>query len=347
MFTDGDAWLKGGSLWILGFFAFLAGLNAVNAVFLWVEHGPHTIIQPYLIGSLTGGLSIATYFWISILAAFVFLGMTLSSLLGKLPDATMFDDVIERMKDLKNDDKVLEKIKTRLMIIDASLSDIRRGFLEGFSEQGADIKKIRLELFNKLDKKLTGFKEEMTKSLEKMEKSVEKALKRAEATNKKSVTTITNKMREIANIKSRLEKLERELTQPKPQLTSRSELRKVKGIGTHLAKELEGIGITSVGELILTDPLIIAEKTGTSQKTVERLQGRAQLLMVPGITEKDLTLLEELGITTRRKLAEQDPIELGRKMNGILKAYVENGKISEAEKPTIEEIASWIKLAKP
>jgi predicted flap endonuclease-1-like 5' DNA nuclease len=338
--------LKGASLWVLGFFAFLAGLNAVNAVFLWVEYGPQRIIQPYLIGSLTGGLSIATYLWISILATFVFLGMTLSNLLSKLPDSAMFDDVIEKMKDLKNDDKVLEKIKTRLMIIDASLSDIRRGFLEGFSEQGADIKKIRLELFNKLDKKLAGLKEEVTKRVEKMEKSVEKTLKRAEATNKKNATAIINKMREIANIKSRLEKLERELAQPKPQLTSRSELRKVKGIGTHLAKALEGIGITSVGELVLTDPLIIAEKTGTPQKTVERLQGRAQLLMVPGITEKDITLLEDLGITTRRKLAEQDPIELGRKMNGILKAYVEKGRISETEKPTIEEISLWIRLAK-
>jgi predicted flap endonuclease-1-like 5' DNA nuclease len=338
--------LKGASLWILGFLAFLAGLNAVNAVFLWVEYEPQTIIQPYLIGGFIGGLSVATYFWISMLATFVFLGMTLSNLLGKLPDATMFDDVVEKMKDLKNDEKVLEKIKTRLMIIDASLSDIRRGFLEGFSEQGADIKKIRLELSSKLDKKLAAFKEEVAKSLEKLEKSVEKTLKKAEAANRKSTAAISNKMREIASIKSRLEKLEGELVQPKPQLTSRSELRKVKGIGTHLAKALEGIGITSVGELILTDPLIIAEKTGTPQKTVERLQGRAQLLMVPSITEKDLTLLEELGITTRRKLAEQDPIELGRKMNGIFKAYVEKGKISEAEKPTIEEISSWIRLAK-
>ncbi|MFB0514325.1 MAG: DUF4332 domain-containing protein, partial [Candidatus Bathyarchaeia archaeon] len=86
--------------------------------------------------------------------------------------------------------------------------------------------------------------------------------------------------------------------------------------------------------------------TGTSQRTVEKLQGRAQLLMVPSIGEKDVTLLEELGITTRKKLANQDPINLGMKMNGILKSFVEKGKISEKEKPTIEEIDSWIKSAK-
>ncbi len=33
-------------------------------------------------------------------------------------------------------------------------------------------------------------------------------------------------------------------------------------------------------------------------------------------------------------------------MNGILKAYVEKGKVSEEEKPTIEEIDSWISNAR-
>jgi predicted flap endonuclease-1-like 5' DNA nuclease len=299
-------------------------------------------MQPYLIGSLTGGVSIATYLWISIFATFVFLGMTLNSLTNKIPDPTLLEDVIRKVKSLQNDQKVLEKIKTKLMVIDASLSDVRRGFLEGFSEQREDMRKIRGELVSKFDKKLADFKEETAKQLGKMEK----ALQRAERTNKKRATVLTKQMKEIAKIKLKLEKLERELAQPKPRLTSQSDLKKVKGIGTYLANELKGIGITSVGELILTDPLIIAEKTGTSRRTIEKLQGRAQLLMVPGITEKDITLLEDLGITNRKKLADQDPIELGKRMNGILRAYVEKGKISEAEKPTIEEMASWIKFAK-
>jgi predicted flap endonuclease-1-like 5' DNA nuclease len=335
------------ALWILGFFTFVAGLNAVNAVVLWTQLGPETIIQPYLIGNYIGSLSVATYLWISILATFVFLGMTLSQLVSKLPDSTMFDDVIQKMMDLKNDDKALEKIKTRLMIIDAGLSDIRRGFLEGLNEQGADIKKLRLELFNKLDKKLTSLKEEVAKSIEKMEKSIEKTLKKAETTNRKSSNTRVKQLKEIANIRSKLEKLERELASPKPKLTSQSDIKRVRGIGTHLANQLKGIGITSVGELILADPQVIAEKTGTSRKVLEKLQGRAQLLMIPGITEKDATLLEELGVTTRKKLAEQDPIELGKKMNGILNDYVQRGRLSEVERPTIEEITSWIKLAKP
>jgi len=341
---NGDTALKGTAVWILGFLAFLAGLNAVNAIVLWAQSpmGPETIIQPYLIGSLIGGLSTATYLWISILATFVFLGMTLSNIIGKLPDPTVLDKVMEKVKGLENDQKVLEKMKTRLMIIDASLSDIRRGFLEGFSEQRDDIKKIRGGLFNKLDKKLTNLNQDMSEQLGKMEKAMQKS----ERTNKKNATTIRKQVKEIADIRLKLEKLEVELAQPKPRLTSQSELKKVKGIGAHLANELKGIGIKSVGELVLADPLIIEEKTNASQRIVEKLQGRAQILMVPGVKEKDMTLLEELGITTRRKLADQDPIELGKRMNGILDAFVKKGKISEEEKPTIEKIDSWIKSAK-
>jgi len=338
--------LKGVILWILGFLAFLAGLNSVNAIVLWAQLGPEAIIEPYLISSLTGGLSIATYLWISILVTFVFLGMTLNSIVNKLPDPAVLDHVVGKVNDLQNDQKVLGKIKTRLTMMDASLSDIRRVFLEGFSKQAEDIKRIRGEMVNKFYKKLASFEQDVGKQLGKIEKSMERAVRQAEQTNKKNATTIMKQKKEIANIKLKLENLEEELVQPKPQLTSQSELKKVKGIGTHLANEMKGIGITSVGDLVLTDPLVIAEKTGTSQRTVEKLQGRAQLLMVPSIRDKDVTLLEELGITTRKKLANQDPINLGMKMNGILKAYVEKGKISEAEKPTIEEIDSWIKSAK-
>jgi hypothetical protein len=83
-----------------------------------------------------------------------------------------------------------------------------------------------------------------------------------------------------------------------------------------------------------------------SEKMVEKLQGRAQLAMVPSVKEKDMILLEEAGVTNRKELASQDPLELGRKINEVFKVYVEEKKISEAEKPTIEEIYSWIKFAK-
>jgi hypothetical protein len=91
---------------------------------------------------------------------------------------------------------------------------------------------------------------------------------------------------------------------------------------------------------------VIAEGTEMSEETVEKLQGRAQLAMVPGIKEKELVLLEEVEVMDRKQLAEQDPLELGKKINGVFELCVEKGKITEAEKPTIEEIYSWVKFAR-
>ena len=68
--------------------------------------------------------------------------------------------------------------------------------------------------------------------------------------------------------------------------------------------------------------------------------------MVPGIKEKELILLEEVEVTNRKELAEQDPLELGKKINSVFEMCVEKGKITEAEKPTIEEIYSWVKFAR-
>ncbi len=212
---------------------------------------------------------------------------------------------------------------------------------------------IRGDLLTKFDKQLGDFQElfsefmevlneKMTRQLRKVEKTVQKT----DQTSQKRITAITKQMKEVADLKLHVENLEKELMRPKPRLTSQSDLKKVKGIGTHLATNMKGIGVTNVGELILTDPRTIAAKTNTSQKTIERLQGRAQLSMLPGLKEKDVALLEELDITTRKQLADQDSIELGMKMNGILKTHVEQGKIAETEKPTIEEIDSWIKCAK-
>jgi len=64
------------------------------------------------------------------------------------------------------------------------------------------------------------------------------------------------------------------------------------------------------------------------------------------LKEKDLFLLEELDILDRRTLAEQDPIDLSKKMNAIFKVNVAKGKVSEDDKPTIEEIDSWVKFVK-
>jgi len=189
---------------------------------------------------------------------------------------------------------------------------------------------------------LADVKDDLTRQVAKMGNAVE----RQENRNIKSAKAILKQEGEIADISLKLEKLEADFVKPKPQLTSQDKVEDVRGIGETTGNELREMEITNVGELILTDPAVIAEKTEMSEKTVEKLQGRAQLAMVPGVKEKDSVLLEEAGVTNRKELASQDPFELGRRINEIVKVYVEEGKISEAEKPTLEEIDSWIRFAK-
>ena len=113
-----------------------------------------------------------------------------------------------------------------------------------------------------------------------------------------------------------------------------------------MGKELSDLGITSVGEFLTTDPVIIGEKTRVSQEMAENLQAMAQLMMIPGVDANDAEILIDAGIKSRRELADQDLIQLSRKVGEIAKIYVDQGKISKDEYPTIEEISSWIRMAR-
>ena len=175
---------------------------------------------------------------------------------------------------------------------------------------------------------------------------VDNTLAQLKQRDKKTMEVVAKQMNEIASIKLKLEKLERELAKPKQLLTSQSNVKNVKGIGPRKWAELKEIGIITAGELVMADPKAIAEKMGSSAKTVERLQGRAQLSMVPSLKEKDIFLLQELGIIDRKNLAEQDPVELSRKINAIFRVNLARGKVAEANKPNFEEIHSWVKFAK-
>ena len=151
---------------------------------------------------------------------------------------------------------------------------------------------------------------------------------------------------QIAEITLKLEQLEAMLATPKPMLTSKSSIEDVKGIGPGRGTELKEMGITNAGELIMADTKILAGRMGSSERTVEKLQGRAQLSLIPGLNEKSLLLLEELDVIDRKSLAEQDSIELSKRINAVFKINLDKGKVLESDLPTIEEIDSWIRFAK-
>ena len=375
--------LRGKAIWILGFFSFLAGLNAITAIVLAINLGIEGTFQPYLIDSLTGAIPVYYYLTTSILATLVFLGATSSKVVSELSNRSLLNQIAEKTNDLENGQKLqqslLESLKARVFPVNESLNATKRDIAKKFGDQEKEIKQVHTSLANRFERNLAsvkdglagqveeGFNEQeemlkqfhnslikrfdtkladvtdgMTRKLAKIENNMQRYAQRV----RKSTATIMKQQGEIADVKLELAKLEDEFVKPKPQLTSQSNLEEVRGIGESTANELREMGIMNVDELVLTDPKIIAEKTEISEKTVEKFQGRAQLAMVPGVSEKDIILLEGVEITNRKELANQDPIELGRKINVIFKVYLEEGKILEAEKPTIEEIDSWIKFVK-
>ena len=238
--------------------------------------------------------------------------------------------------------KLSDDTQSRLFMVDSNMANMRKDFTKGLDEQGEAIKQSQTNLVNRLNGQLSDLREEIARQLGEIKASSEQQ----EQQEKKAANAILKQRDEITDVKLRLDSLEEELAKPKPELTSLSDTVDVKGIGPTKANELKEMGIATVGEFILTEPQVIAQRTGTSQGVVEKLQARAQLSMVPGVKGKDLILLEELGITSRRQLANQDPMDLSKRINKLFNNLVEKGQISGDEKPTIEEITSWVKFAK-
>jgi hypothetical protein len=375
--------LQGKAIWALGFFSFLSGLNAITAIFLAINVGIENNFQPYLIDTITGPIPVYFYLVASIIVTLIFLGGTSFKVVTELSNKALLHEINAKANDLKGGQKLeqslLESLKSRVFLVDESLDAGKRDMMKKFGEQEKEIKTVYTNLANRFDSKLAsasngiekhvgeGFNEQaemlkefhsslvdrfdtrlsevsdgLTRRITKMEDNLQRYSQRV----KKSTMAIANQQSEIADMKMKLATLEDEFIQPKPQLTSQSKTEDVRGIGENTGNELREMGITNVGELVLTDPEAIADKTDMSVKTIEKLQGRAQLQMVPGINEKDLILLEEAGVMNRQDLAKQDPIDLGKRINLTYKVFVDEGKLAEGEKPSIEEIDSWIKFVK-
>ena len=232
----------------------------------------------------------------------------------------------------------LQDLTERVCAIDENL---RSGSIGG-AEQVIESEEVTASLEEKITPQIAEIKENIAKQL----LEVESAMTQQKQRQTKATKSITKQKTEIAGIQSKLEKLERELSQPKPVLTSKNDVKAVRGIGPKTGALLKKLGIKNVGDLLIADAPAVAKKVGTTEKSIEKMQSQAQLLMVPGLSKKHVVLLEAVGVSDRRSLAEQEPIELSKKINGVFKAAMDKGQVSKEDKPTIEELDSWIKFVK-
>jgi predicted flap endonuclease-1-like 5' DNA nuclease len=265
---------------------------------------------------------------------FVKVGGNLAAL-RKIQEATAMEFSEKLENNRTTNEQLFEKAET-------NLENVRKETLDTLGKQEKTVQKVRRDIISTVETKVNETREEMLGMLEKQGTTIRKVERLSEL----GAEDIKKQRAELEGIRNRLEKMEGQMMPPQPRLKSQDDTEEIRGIGPRLVEEFKSIGITNVGELIMTDPAIIDEKTRVSRKMAEHLQAIAQLLMVPSVDENDAELLLEAGVTSRRELAAQDLVSLSRKIGEITKAHVEEKNMSEDEKPTIEEISSWIRMAK-
>jgi predicted flap endonuclease-1-like 5' DNA nuclease len=353
---------RGVAVWISGFLTFLAVLSTFGMVVYWIGEGRDFILKPYLIGdmigSLVGDLSVENYLWISLTATFIFLGLTCIIAYRKLPPdpeiVKMFVKVggnlaalrktqeattTELAENIENNRKTSRELFKK---VDTNLGDAKKETLAVMEKQGKTIQKVGRDMVSTVETRVGETREKMLGALKKQETKIQ-GVRRL---NEQGASSLKEQRAELEDIRVRLGKIEEKMMAPQPKLNSQDNPEVIRGIGPRLGEELNAIGITNVGELVTADPAVIYEKTRVSQDMAERLQATAQLRMVPSVDENDAEMLVDAGITSIKDLADQDLAQLGRKITEIAKTYVEEGKISKDENPTIEEVYSWIKMAR-
>ena len=359
------ALVKGIAIWVSGFFTFLAGLNTFNAIMLWVNAGADVVIDPSYNIFAIGGMLVKDYFWVSLIATCGCLGLLSLIAQGRSSPYQVLQEMIGEVQiELGSTQRKMDDANTGLA---AKLEMDRIENHELSDAINRNIGKTAKEMFEMLDRQektiernrddflrgvKTGFRNVRAETLGLLEKRAEATQKDLLSTTETNFGIIGKEMKEmqrqiagLEDVKTGMETLKEQLTLPKPRLSSHQGPEEIKGVGERLGAELRGIGITNVGEFITTDPLTIAEKTPISLDMATRFQARAELLMIPGVDEIGAEMLENIGIRSKEDLAMQNSIQLSKRIAEVARAYVEKGKISKSESPTIEEVSSWVKYA--
>ena len=284
---------------------FLLFINAAYALIELVILGPEANINLLLLISGTFDVPVSLYFLSSVLAAAVSFGYLSSSFNNRFALEVAVAKMLSVVESkLQHNQEQVEGVLTEKL---AALS------MDEF-EVTTGLKNIEMQLGENL-----------------------KGMEKLGSTRFRNGKAMKRQIRELAAIKKKIEEMESRLV-PKPQLTSRSDIQKVSGVGKKTYQELKSAGVTNVEGVIVEDPAVIAEETKLSKKEIEKIRATAQLLMIPGIDGKKAKLLQKAGITSLQRLSNQNPIQLFKKVANVAK------KSDDA--PSLEEIASYIKFAR-
>jgi hypothetical protein len=315
---------NGAITWILGLLTLVSILNLFNAIIQLDLHGTTAAANFSFFSGTLGSVNIEVYFWMSTIATILLFSITIASIYRGLP---IDPQLLQR----------IAKVEENLAVNSNMLENTQIGFFRRLEENEKmnddTLRKINLSV-QETTKGVSDSLTKQTASLQNIEKQVGK-----------SSETVEKQAMELGSLKRKLKNLGKATNPQKPRIRGTTKLEELQYIPPKLTNKLKETKIANAGEFLATDAATIAEKTGELSETIANLQAIAQLLMVPGIDEKRSELLVRFGITSRRELASQDPVQLYRGLVGIAKTYVEHGKMSPNKIPTIEDVSSWIKQA--
>lgn len=244
--------------------------------------------------------------------------------------------------------------------LDEKSREIRDSTDEALAKLGLRDFQVK-ESMKALQKNVETLNVEVRKSMENNEKTLEKVQKKVLEVKRK-IDKIETAQKELPRLRSKLQAIEimqKDLRSiqsiveninsvPKPYLSSTDEIKVLDGkvLKRGTIRRLRANEIETIGDLLLKSPLEIASTKAMSTDEAKSLQSITQLLTVPGIQHENAVLLVKSGVSSKQELALQDTFDLSAKVSKTAQLYVEKGKIKGNEKPTLEEVASWIKWAK-
>ena len=288
-------------------------------------------------------ISVATYFFLTLAATCCLLGaicyvvFSRSSL--ELSLHQLGKDIEERLDEKSREikdttDRALTKLGLREFRLKESIKVFQERFEEFDNRMGEKLENHKKDI-ETARKKLTGIENKID-GLQDAQKDL---------SNLRKLQVIETVEKDLKGIKGIMEKFD---VIPEPYLTSTDKIEALKGsvLKEETVLGLKSKGIERIEDLLLRNPVEIAMTKIMSESEAKSLQSIMQLLMVPGIKREDAILLLKSGVNSRQELSLQDPFSLGAKVSRTAELCINEGKFNEKEKPSLEEITSWIKWAK-
>ncbi|UCH31041.1 MAG: DUF4332 domain-containing protein [Candidatus Bathyarchaeota archaeon] len=324
-------------VWVLIVFAFLAALGTFHAWISWQFENASTVTL-FIIS-----VEIVTYFTAMLGTTFLFLGAVCFVVFqGESTDLPVYQlgkDFEEKLgmqsEEIKaSTDEALTKLGLREFQLKETMQELQK-----------ELKEIDSKLKENLathDKALRLTK----KKLMDVERKVEGiGILQKELKLKKKLQTIEHVDKNVSIIQRKIAKID---SIADPSVASTDDIKVLKGkvLKLDTIRQLRKKGIQKVEDLLLKNPLEIALTGAMSEGEAKSLQSVTELLMIPGIQHQDAVLLLKSGVNSRQELALQDALTLGARVSKVAELYVEEGKIKDNKKPTLEKVASWIKQAK-